>query len=245
MSDSLPLTSCIEEWDQLEKEYCDLEKSYRQYTVLTGELQRSQDECLKALRHHRYRSSQILESLNKIQPASDDDKAQKAQLLQKLEAKRMHLDDMGQDLPRSNGIYLQIVLGSVNLFLRDTEKPDGIVYGMFRRQFTWYVCFINGFRSWMWRGLSFLLPFLYFAYVFVSAVIFFILFMGNIATTSLVIFHKISGRTIIRRIQKKRSHDHVGIGGTHARLCQYFMPVLFAFVRELSEFAFATDELTS
>lgn len=345
MSDSLPLTSCIEEWDQLEKEYCDLEKSYRQYTVLTGELQRSQDECLKALRHHRYRSSQILESLNKIQPASDDEKAQKAELLQKLDAKRTHLDDMGQDLPRSNGIYLQIVLGSVNLFLRDAEKyrykdeyerfklkvtmlilvvsilcilmnyracdailhfllvwyyctltiresilavngskikgwwrlhhfittaqagiiivwPDGIIYGMFRRQFTWYVCFIsiiqfwqfyyqqgclyrlralgeshnmditiNGFRSWMWRGLSFLLPFLYFAYmfqlynaytlyhlslrpectewqVFVSALIFFILFMGNIATTSLVIFHKISGRTIIRRIQKKRSHDH-------------------------------------
>lgn len=346
MSDSLPLTSCIEEWDQLEKEYCDLEKSYRQYMVLTGEVQRSQDECLKGLRHHRYRSSQILESLSKIQPASDDDKAQKAQLLQKLDAKRNHLDDMAQDLPRSNGIYLQIVLGSINLFLRDAEKyrykdeyerfklkvtmlilvvsilcilmnyracdailhfllvwyyctltiresilavngskikgwwrlhhfittaqagiiivwPDGVIYGMFRRQFTWYVCFIsiiqfwqfyyqqgclyrlralgeshnmditiNGFRSWMWRGLSFLLPFLYFAYmfqlynaytlyhlsllsectewqVFVSAVIFFILFLGNIATTSLVIFHKISGRTIIRRIQKKRSHDHV------------------------------------
>ncbi|KAH6934562.1 hypothetical protein HPB50_025427 [Hyalomma asiaticum] len=199
MSDSLPLTTCIEEWDQLEKEYCDLEKSYRQYTVLTGQLQKSQEECLKGLRHHRYRSSQILESLNKINPSSDDEKAKKTQLLQKLEAKRLHLDDMAEDLPHPNGIYLQIVLGSVNLFLRDAEKyryKDE--YERFKLKVT--MCILV---------MSILCITMNYRLVFVSAVIFFILFTGNISTTSLVIFHKISGRAVIRRIQKKKSHDHV------------------------------------
>uniref|UniRef100_V5HPG3 Putative conserved plasma membrane protein n=1 Tax=Ixodes ricinus TaxID=34613 RepID=V5HPG3_IXORI len=346
MIDSPELNSCIEEWDQLEKEYCDLEKSYRQYLQLTGEVQRSQDECLKGLRHHRYRSSLIAESLKKVVPSSEEQRRQKDELAQKLEAKRLHLDDIGQDLPHSNGLYLQIVLGSVNLSFRDAEKyrykdeyerfklkvtmfilvmsilcivmnyrvndailhfllvwyyctltiresilavngskikgwwrlhhfittaqagiiivwPDGVVYGKFRRQFTWYVFFISiiqfwqfyyqqgclyrlralgeshnmditisGFRSWMWRGLSFLLPFLYFAYMFqlynaytlyhlsqlpecnewqgfVSAVIFFVLFLGNLLTTSLVIWHKLSGRTLIRRLEKKhQQHSH-------------------------------------
>lgn len=346
MNDSQSLSSCVEEWEQLEKEYCALEKVYRQYLQLTGEVEKCQDECLKAMRHHRYRSAQILESLRKTRTLSEGELQQKEELLQKLRAKRTHLDDMAQDLPHSNGLYLQIVLGSVNLFFRDAEKyrykdeyerfklkvtmcilvvsilciimnyrvndallhfllvwyyctltiresilavngskikgwwrlhhfittaqagiiivwPDGIIYGMFRRQFTWYVCFISiiqfwqfyyqqgclyrlralgeshnmditisGFRSWMWRGLSFLLPFLYFAYmfqlynaytlyhlsqlpecnewqVFVSAVIFFVLFLGNISTTSMVIVHKLSGRALIRRLAKKNSqHNH-------------------------------------
>lgn len=346
MSSTSPLTACLEEWDQLEKEFCDLEKAHRHYQTVSVEAHRAQEQCLKNLWHHRYRSTQILETLQKLQPANDEDRAHKEQLLQKLDSKRLHLDDMAQDLPHSNGLYLQIVLGSVNLFLRDSEKyrykdeyerfklkvtvcilivsilcitmnyrvndallhfllvwyyctltiresilavngskikgwwrlhhfittaqagiiivwPDGVIYGMFRRQFTWYVCFISiiqfwqfyyqqgclyrlralgeshnmditisGFRSWMWRGLSFLLPFLYFAYmfqlynaytlyhlsllpectewqVFVSAVIFFVLFLGNICTTSLVIFHKLSGRPLIRRLERKHSHDHI------------------------------------
>jgi len=72
---------------------------------------------------------------------------------------------------------------------------------------------IEGFHSWMWSGLSFLLPFLYAGYLFqlhnaytlyhlsshpdapwqvpVLSVLFFILFLGNIITTSLVVPQKI------------------------------------------------------
>lgn len=76
---------------------------------------------------------------------------------------------------------------------------------------------IQGFHSWMWRGLGFLLPFLYFGYIFqfynaytlynlshdehcfewqvpVSCVLFFALFLGNTLTTSLVIQQKLSGK---------------------------------------------------
>ncbi|XP_076363342.1 transmembrane protein 120 homolog [Tachypleus tridentatus] len=74
---------------------------------------------------------------------------------------------------------------------------------------------IEGFHSWMWRGLSFLLPFLYFGYAFqlynaytlyqlskspecaeiwqvpVTAFSYLVLFLGNALTTSLVIQQKL------------------------------------------------------
>ncbi|XP_055298145.1 transmembrane protein 120 homolog [Sitodiplosis mosellana] len=75
---------------------------------------------------------------------------------------------------------------------------------------------IEGFHSWMWRGLSFLLPFLFAGYFFqaynsyallklsyhpdapwqvvVLSVLFFILFVGNTVTTLLVIPEKIRTR---------------------------------------------------
>ncbi|XP_064460982.1 ion channel TACAN-like [Ornithodoros turicata] len=345
MSDSQPLSVCIEEWDALENEYIGLEKTYRNYLQLMGQLQKAQDTCLKELQHHHYRASQIVHSLSRVEAEpNSENAARKAELLKKIEAKEGQLDDLAQDLPRPNGLYLQIVLGSVNLFLKDAEKykykteyeqfklkvtvcivvwsilciissyravdailhfllvwyyctltiresilcingsrikgwwrlhhfittaqagiiivwPDGVIYRMFRLQFVTYVCVISfiqfcqfyyqqgclyrlralgeghnmditisGFRSWMWRGLSFLLPFLYFAYmlqaynaytlyhlsklpqcnewqVFVSAAVFFILFLGNITTTSYVIFNKLRGRTLVRRYNRS-GHDH-------------------------------------
>lgn len=75
---------------------------------------------------------------------------------------------------------------------------------------------IEGFHSWMWRGLSFLIPFLFTGYIFqaynsyalyklsshpdapwqvsVLSVLFFILFVGNAVTTLSVIPEKIRTR---------------------------------------------------
>lgn len=75
---------------------------------------------------------------------------------------------------------------------------------------------IEGFHSWMWRGLSFLIPFLFMGYVFqaynawtlyklaehpdatwqipVLSVLFLILFIGNTTTTLLVVPQKLRGR---------------------------------------------------
>ncbi|XP_046396512.1 transmembrane protein 120 homolog [Ischnura elegans] len=72
---------------------------------------------------------------------------------------------------------------------------------------------IEGFHSWMWRGLSFLLPFLYMGYLFqlynayalyhlcyhaeatwqvpVLSILFLVLFLGNTVTTSMVIPQKL------------------------------------------------------
>lgn len=82
---------------------------------------------------------------------------------------------------------------------------------------------IEGFHSWMWRGLGFLLPFLFVGYLFqlynsytlyrlsntsdapwqvsVLALLFFVLFLGNITTTSMVIPQK------IREMRKQKEEN--------------------------------------
>lgn len=79
---------------------------------------------------------------------------------------------------------------------------------------------IEGFHSWMWRGLSFLLPFLFVGYFFqlynayilfklikhpeatwhvsVLSAMFLVLFLGNVITTVMVIPQKLSTRVMDR-----------------------------------------------
>uniref|UniRef100_A0A1B6HS06 Transmembrane protein 120 homolog n=2 Tax=Homalodisca liturata TaxID=320908 RepID=A0A1B6HS06_9HEMI len=93
---------------------------------------------------------------------------------------------------------------------------------------------IEGFHSWMWRGLSFLLPFLYAGYFFqlynayklykltkhpdatwqvpMLAILFFILFLGNIITTSMVIPQKLEPsitKTEDDDTSKRKSEDKI------------------------------------
>jgi len=85
---------------------------------------------------------------------------------------------------------------------------------------------IQGFHSWMWKGLGFLLPFLYLGYLFqfynaytlyklsqhplctewqvpVAGFIFLILFCGNTFTTSLVIQQKFREKLNYIKIKQK------------------------------------------
>ena len=85
---------------------------------------------------------------------------------------------------------------------------------------------IQGFHSWMWKGLGFLLPFLYLGYLFqlynsytlfklsqhplciewqvpVSGFIFLMLFCGNTFTTSLVIKQKFKEKWNNKRLKDK------------------------------------------
>ncbi|KAG9487714.1 hypothetical protein GDO78_007487 [Eleutherodactylus coqui] len=91
--------------------------------------------------------------------------------------------------------------------------PDGLMYQMFRNQFLAFSIYQKGFQSWMWRGLTFLLPFLFFGHfwqlynsvtlfelsrhdackewqVFVLALTFLVLFLGNFLTTLKVVHAK-------------------------------------------------------
>ncbi|GLV34576.1 uncharacterized protein CBL_09057 [Carabus blaptoides fortunei] len=86
---------------------------------------------------------------------------------------------------------------------------------------------IEGFHSWMWRGLSFLLPFLFLGYMFqlynaymlwtisyhhtatwhvsVLSATFLVLFLGNIITTCMVIPQKLQERMLLRyRLMSQR-----------------------------------------
>lgn len=317
-----------EEWNVLDDEYKALENTHKSYGKAIDELSKCQAQCIKGVTHQWYRLNQISKALKSCRGTSEEENKLMESLKQKIDVRKSQLEDIQAMLPKSNGLYLKIILGGVNVTLVNTDErikykeeyerfkltvtiiilllsaqsilfsyrvldallhfllvwyyctltiresilvingsrmkgwwrinhfittiqagviivwPDGLMYDQFRLHFTLYTCYtsflqflqfnyqqgclyrlralgerhkmditIEGFHSWMWRGLSFLLPFLYFGYlfqlynaytlymlskhdrcvewqVFCSSVIFFVLFLGNTLTTSLVLHQK-------------------------------------------------------
>ncbi|XP_065365109.1 transmembrane protein 120 homolog [Calliphora vicina] len=321
------------EWDELNKEFVDLEDCNRKYIELLEQLHSHQQKCFNEIKHQRYRMNQISASLKQFKNIQSPEEKEKVGELQKNTLKRKaQLYEIEQSLPAKSGRYLRIILGDVNVsilnrndkvrYKDEYEKfklilnvigllmafvnlifnyralelsyifllvwyyctltiresilkvngsrikgwwrahhfistvaagvllvwPQGEHWQLFRNQFMYFNAYISmvqylqfgyqkgllyrlkalgerhnmditieGFHSWMWRGLSFLLPFLFMGYAFqaynawtlyklstsppdapwhVSALsgLFFLLFIGNICTTLLVVPEKIRER---------------------------------------------------
>lgn len=341
---------CLEDWNDLEKEYVQLEEDHKMYTQMLEKMNAAQKKCLAEIAHHRYRIRRILETLKRLgNNLTPEQREQKKQLLQKINDRKDSFREMEECLPHKNGIYLSIILGQVNISLLDKadkyrykqeyEKfkltvsyvimflaiitffmqtyrwvdallnfllvwyyctltiresilivngsrikgwwlthhfvstvcagisliwPEGETYRQFRVQyilFTVYLSFVyvlqyyyqsgslyrlrclgqshtmditvEGFMSWMWKGLAFLLPFLFFGYIFqlynaytlfvlaresnfrewqgfALAAIHFFLAVGNILTTFKVIRQKLKAEVskFWSRKYKFRNHVH-------------------------------------
>lgn len=323
--------TCLQDWDDLEKEFVQLEDEHKNYEKILEQMTASQKKCVASIAHHRYRIRRILESLKKSWKYLTEEQQEEAhQLQQKIKDRKDTFREMEESLPHKNGIYLSIILGQVNISLLDKadkyrykqeyEKfkltvtyvvmflsfainfisgyrwvdallnfllvwyyctltiresilivngsrikgwwlthhfistvcagisliwPDGVTYQQFRAQYMMFTLYLSvvyvlqyyyqsgclyrlrclgqrhtmditveGFMSWMWKGLVFLLPFLMFGYlfqlynaytlfrlavasnykewqVFALGIIHFILFMGNFLTTLKVIRQKL------------------------------------------------------
>ncbi|XP_037938629.1 transmembrane protein 120 homolog isoform X1 [Teleopsis dalmanni] len=318
------------EWDELGKEFVELENCNRKYIELLEQLYSHQQKCFNEIKHQRYRINQINASLKQFKKPEEKERVSE---LQKNTLKRKaQLYEIEQSLPAKSGLYLRIILGDVNVsilnrndkvrYKDDYEKfklilnvigllmaflnlifnyralelayifllvwyyctltiresilkvngsrikgwwrahhfistvaagvllvwPQGEHWQLFRTQFMYFNAYISmvqylqfgyqkgllyrlkalgerhnmditieGFHSWMWRGLSFLIPFLFLGYAFqaynaytlyklskepidapwhvsVMCGLFLLLFTGNIMTTLLVVPQKIRER---------------------------------------------------
>ncbi|XP_033905223.2 ion channel TACAN isoform X2 [Acipenser ruthenus] len=95
--------------------------------------------------------------------------------------------------------------------------PNGTFYQQFRNPYLAYCLYQKGFQSWMWRGLTFLLPFLFFGHfwqlynglllfqltrhpdckewqVLMCGLSFMVLFLGNFCTTLAVVKQKLQSK---------------------------------------------------
>jgi len=315
------ITDVNEEWKDLQKEFKELEttnKIYQQKLIELGSLQK---KCAAGINHQNYRMKLIQKSIEK-ECGRDDTKYE--EVLSGMMKQRANLNDIEQTLPKENGLYLKIILGTVNVSILNKEEkfkykddyekfklilsiigfflalfnllvvfrpleltlifllvwyyctltiresilkvngsrikgwwrlhhflstvvagilliwPDMVTWNQFRIQFMWFNTYISvvqymqfvyqrgvlyrlkalgerhtmditieGFHSWMWRGLSFLIPFLFGGYLFqlynayslfqlsyastatwhvsVLSAMFLCLFIGNTVTTLMVI----------------------------------------------------------
>ncbi|KAL7745379.1 hypothetical protein ACLKA6_015391 [Drosophila palustris] len=321
------------EWNELNREYTELETCNRRYIELLEQLYSHQQKCFNEIKHQRYRMNQITASLRQFPaPSGPADKEKRDDLVKMSLKRKAQLHEIEQSLPAKSGRYLQIILGDVNVsilnrndkvrYKDDYEKfklilnviglimaffnlifnyralelafifllvwyyctltiresilkvngsrikgwwrahhfistvaagvllvwPQGEHWQLFRLQFMYFNVYISivqylqfgyqkgllyrlkalgerhnmditieGFHSWMWRGLSFLLPFLFIGYAFqaynawtlyklaytppdapwhvsVMSGLFLLLFVGNMATTLWVVPEKIRER---------------------------------------------------
>nr|XP_044988996.1 transmembrane protein 120B isoform X2 [Jaculus jaculus] len=293
------LERCEREWHELEGEFQELQETHRIYrqkleelaalqTLYSGSISK-QKRRLKDLKHtlHRYKRHASHEEIELVQ-----------QIDANIKERQNVFFDMEAYLPKKNGLYLNLVLGNVNVTLLSNQAkvtdevfnfllvwyyctltiresvlisngsrikgwwvshhyvstflsgvmltwPNGLIYQKFRNQFLAFSIFqscvqflqyyyqrgclyrlralgernhldltVEGFQSWMWRGLTFLLPFLFCGHfwqlynavtlfelsrheectewqVFVLALTFLVLFLGNFLTTLKVVHAKL------------------------------------------------------
>ncbi|XP_066518610.1 transmembrane protein 120A-like [Hoplias malabaricus] len=328
---SSKLTDVLREWESLEKEFQQIQESHRLYLQKQDEVSKLQNSFTASIARHRKYLKDLSQSLNKCSKGiHGEDVKQVEKIKGHIQERSNMFLQMEAFLPKSNGIYLSLVLGSVNVnFLSKQSKaaykdeyekfklcvtvillllaflcqffvtyrfvdallnfllvwyyctltiresilisngsrikgwwvfhhyittflsgvmltwPDGELYQMFRRQFLPYCLYqffvqclqyyyqngclyrlkalgerhnldltVEGFQSWMWRGLTFLLPFLFFGHfwqlfnsitlfrmnqlpqckewqVSMCGLCFLVLFTGNFFTTLAVVRHKL------------------------------------------------------
>lgn len=328
---TMSLERCESDWREIEQEYQQLQETHKVYRQKLEELTSLQAICSSSICKQRKGLKELRKTLNKCAKACDADQSEViADLQTQIKEKQNVFFDMESYLPKRNGLYLNLVLGNVNvtllsnhakfaykdeyekfklymtiilmfgavtcLFLlnyRVTDEifnfllvwyyctltiresilmsngsrikgwwvshhyvstflsgvmltwPEGAIYQLFRSQFLAFSIYqslvqflqyyyqsgclyrlralgernqldltVEGFQSWMWRGLTFLLPFLFFGHfwqlynsvtlfrlsaredckewqVFMLALTFLVLFLGNFLTTLKVVHQKL------------------------------------------------------
>ncbi|XP_067162944.1 transmembrane protein 120B isoform X2 [Apteryx mantelli] len=295
------LERCCGEWRELEEEFRQLQETHKVYRQKLEEVTGLQTACSSSIQKQKKTLKDLKYRLQRCKPrASPEEFALIQQISSQIKERQNVFFDMEAYLPKKNGLYLNLVLGNVNVTLLSNQAkfaykdeyekfklyltiilllgavacrfilhyrikgwwvshhyvstflsgvmltwPDGLMYQMFRSQFLAFSIFqscvqflqyyyqrgclyrlralgernhldltVEGFQSWMWRGLTFLLPFLFFGHfwqlynaitlfglsrhkeckewqVFVLAFTFLLLFLGNFLTTLKVVHTKL------------------------------------------------------
>ncbi|XP_059750928.1 transmembrane protein 120B isoform X2 [Balaenoptera ricei] len=295
------LERCEREWHELEGEFQELQDTHRIYRQKLEELTALQTSCSSSINKQKTRLKDLKHTLQRYKRHASREEAELVQQLGASIKERQNIFfDMEAYLPKKNGLYLNLVLGNVNVTLLSNQAkfaykdeyekfklyltiilllgavacrfvlyyrikgwwvshhyvstflsgvmltwPNGLIYQKFRDQFLAFSIFqscvqflqyyyqrgclyrlralgernhldltVEGFQSWMWRGLTFLLPFLFCGHfwqlynaitlfelssheecrewqVFVLALTFLVLFLGNFLTTLKVVHAKL------------------------------------------------------
>ncbi|XP_071472663.1 transmembrane protein 120B isoform X2 [Marmota flaviventris] len=242
------LECCEREWHELEGEFQELQETHRIYRQKLEELTALQALCSSSIHKQKRRLKDLKHTLQRYKRHASQEEAELVQQMSAHIKERQNVFfDMEAYLPKKNGLYLNLVLGNVNVTLLSNQAkfaykdeyekfklyltiilllgavacrfvlhyrikgwwvshhyvstflsgvmltwPNGLIYQKFRNQFLAFSIFqscvqflqyyyqrgclyrlralgernhldltVEGFQSWMWRGLTFLLPFLF------------------------------------------------------------------------------------
>ncbi|XP_014488903.1 PREDICTED: transmembrane protein 120 homolog isoform X3 [Dinoponera quadriceps] len=113
--------SCVKDWDDLARDYKELEALNRVYLAKLEEVGELQAKCVKGISHQKYRIGVISKSMKNLSARETREKLQKSMM-----RREQQLYEIEQTLPKPNGTYLKIILGNVNVSI--LNKSDKFKY---------------------------------------------------------------------------------------------------------------------
>ncbi|KAL5962625.1 hypothetical protein TSMEX_009655 [Taenia solium] len=123
--------SIMEEMKQMvekfESEFDAFEKRYEQYIELSERIKADQNACKRDIKHYKMYIKMLRSKLSRLESSpSVHDQVELAVMKNSFEDKAHILRDMEDCLPKQNGLYLRIILGTVDVSF--TSKQDKFEY---------------------------------------------------------------------------------------------------------------------
>ncbi|XP_072231391.1 transmembrane protein 120A-A isoform X1 [Leuresthes tenuis] len=118
------LSECLREWQDLEKDYQQIQDTHRLYKQKLEEVSKLQNSCSTAIARQRKKLRELSASLEECKGnhtpkahLNSEDQDFIAEVEESIKDKTSAFSEMEAFLPKKNGLYLTLVLGNVNVTL--------------------------------------------------------------------------------------------------------------------------------
>ncbi|XP_058468177.1 transmembrane protein 120 homolog [Malaya genurostris] len=126
---NINLDEFVKEWVDLSNEYKHLETTNINYLDSLENLELLQEQCMKQIKHQRYRMQQISKSVKQYinsKRLTTGENEKLIDLNNNLLKRKAQLYEIEQGLPQKNSLYLKIILGNVNVSI--LNRSDKVRY---------------------------------------------------------------------------------------------------------------------
>ncbi|XP_023658599.1 transmembrane protein 120B-like isoform X2 [Paramormyrops kingsleyae] len=118
----MSLQKCLEEWEEIDREFQQLQEAHKVYRQKLGQLSSLQSACSTSIRRQKRSLSELRSSLHRCAKSSSPKEREEIREIQAQIRDRQNVFfDMEAYLPKKNGLYLNLVLGNVNVTLLSNQ----------------------------------------------------------------------------------------------------------------------------
>ncbi|XP_030009779.1 transmembrane protein 120A-A isoform X3 [Sphaeramia orbicularis] len=127
LSSPTGFAECLHEWEDLEKDYQQIQETHRLYKQKLEEVTRLQDSCSSAIARQRKKQRELTASLleckekHSTSKLSVEDMEAIDEIQNSINDRSSAFFEMEAFLPKKNGLYLSLVLGNVNVTLLNKQ----------------------------------------------------------------------------------------------------------------------------
>ncbi|KAM6970377.1 transmembrane protein 120A-A isoform 2-T2 [Aplochiton taeniatus] len=150
------LVDCLKEWEDLEKDYQQVQETHRQYKQKLEEVYKLQDSCSQAIARQKKKLKELKVSLKECKDKLSPDEINAIdEIKESIKDRPNVFFEMEAFLPKKNGLYLSLVLGNVNVTLlnkqskfayKDEYEKFKLILTVILFLFSFTCCFLFSYR---------------------------------------------------------------------------------------------------